>query len=149
MALPEPLSQTEETADRLTSKLPPGLSITLIRKHPDKIPQQICMSYTLTVDRVLTRQEIERVDIFSKSDSFIIKRSRKGKIKQLDIRPLIKRIRCTKPDTIELETINISSMPGIKPVEALLHIIHLDQNTALRTSILKTSWSAMDSSCAP
>lgn len=147
MDLPEPLSHTEKTAEGLNRKLPQGLEVTLIRKHPGKIPQKILISYTLTLDRPLTNQEIELVGIFSKKDTFIIKRSRKGKIKTLDIRPLISRIRCSGASTIELETTSISSMPGIKPIEALLHIIHVDKDTALRTSILKTSWSTMDSSC--
>ncbi|MCK5516342.1 MAG: TIGR03936 family radical SAM-associated protein, partial [Desulfobulbaceae bacterium] len=147
MDLPKPLSHTDETAQRLNAKLPPGLSVTLIRKHPGKIPQRILISYTLTLDRSLTDQEIEQLSIFSQSESFIIKRIRKGKVKSLDIRPLIKTIRCTEPNTIELETINVSSMPGIKPVETLLHIMQINEDTALRTSILKTGWSAMDSSC--
>jgi len=144
MDLLEPLSHTEETAQRLNTKLPPGLKITSIRKHPGKIPQRIFISYTLTLDRPLTNQEIKQVNLFSQNESFIIKRSRKGKIKPLDIRPLINRIKCTGSNLIELETINISSTPGIKPIEALLHIIQIDKNTALRTMILKTGWSTMD-----
>ncbi len=148
MDLPEPLLHADETAGKLNSKLPPGLNVTLIRKHPGKMPQEILTSYTLTPDQPLTRQEIERVNQFCQSDAFVIKRSRKGKIKPLDIRPLIKSIHCTETNTIELETVNISGMPGIKPVEVLLHIIQMDNDTALRTSILKTGWSTMDSSCA-
>ena len=147
MDLPAPLSHTDETAERLNSKLPPGLSVTLIKRHPEKIPQRILLSYTLTLDRPLTGQEIEQLSLFSQSETFVIKRNRKGKTKSLDIRPLIKTIRCTEPSTIELESININSMPGIKPVEVLLHILQIDKDTALRTSILKTGWSAMDSSC--
>jgi len=147
MDLPEPLSYTDETAQRLNSKLPPGLSVTSIRKHPGKIPQKMLISYTLTLDRPLTEKEIEQMSMFSQSKSYVIKRNRKGKIRPLDIRPLIKTIRCTEPNTIELETINISSMPGIKPVEALLHIMQIDKDAALRTSILKTGWSALDNPC--
>jgi len=149
MDMPEALSHTEETAKRLNSKLPPGLRVTLIRKHPGKIPQRIFISYTLTLDRPLSEEEIDRITLFSQSETFIIRRSRKGKTKQLDIRPLINRMSCTQPDTIELETLSISSMPGIKPVEALLHILKTDMGTALRTSILKTRWCAMDDSCTP
>jgi len=149
MDLPKPLPDTGKTLLRLNSKLPPGLQVTSIRQHPGKIPQRILTSYTLTLYSPLTDEEIERVNKFSESETFIIKRSRKGKIKPLDIRPLVNRMQCTGPNIIELETINISSMPGIKPLESLLHVLEMDTDTALQTSILKTSWSTMDSSCVP
>ena len=149
MDLPTPLPHTEATTERLNSKLPPGLKVTLIKKHPGKIPQKILTSYTLTLDRPLTDQEIERLGSFQQEDIFIIQRSRKGKTRPLDIRPLVRQIKCSGASTIELETVNISSMPGIKPVEVLLHIIGMDKDAALRTSILKTSWSTMDGPGAP
>lgn len=144
MDLPAPLPHTEGTAERLNSKLPPGLKVTLIKNHPGKIPQKILTSYTLTLDRPLTDQEIEQLGSFQQKDTFIIQRSRKGKTRPLDIRPLVSRIRCSGTSTIELKTVNISSKPGIKPVEVLLHIVGMDKDAALRTSILKTSWSTMD-----
>ena len=66
-------------------------------------------------------------------------------MKPLDIRPLLRKIKCSGPNTIKLETINVTSSPGIKPIEALLTILKLDKDTALRTSILKTDWLPLQS----
>jgi len=145
MDLPEPLSDTEEAMKRLNSKIVPGLKISAIEKHPGKIAQKILTSYTVTLDRPLTKQEIKQLDIFNKSDTFVINRIRKGKTKSLNIRPLIVVIECVEPATLKLKTINASSQAAVKPVEALLHIIKIDEDTAMGASIVKTSWSAMDS----
>ncbi|OEU56682.1 MAG: B12-binding domain-containing radical SAM protein [Desulfobulbaceae bacterium S3730MH12] len=145
MDLPEQLPDTEKVVKRLNSKLPPGLKVSAVKKHPCKIAQKILTSYTLTLDRPLTGEEVELVDLFVKSSSFIIERIRKGKMKPLDIRPLIRKIRCSSPNTIKLKTINVTSSPGIKPIEALLTILKIDKDTALRTSILKTGWLPLQS----
>jgi len=145
MDLKEPLSETNATMKRLNSKLPPGLRVSAISKHPGKIAQNIITSYTMTLERDLSKIELEQINTFVNSDSFIIKRSRKGKIKPLDIRPLIKRMNSLQPNTIELDIISITSSPGIKPIETLLYIIKVDKDTALQTSILKTGWSTMES----
>ena len=143
MDLPEPLKETEEAIKLLNSKLPPGLKVSAVKKHPGKIAQKLLTSYTLTLDRSLTEKDIELIDIFVASSSFVVERIRKGKSKPLDIRPLIRRISPSGSGTVELETINITSSPGIKPIEALRHIIKLDKDTALLTSIVKTGWSAL------
>ena len=143
MDLPEPLKETEEAIKLLNSKLPPGLEVSAVKKHPGKIAQEILTTYTLTLDRSLTEKEIECIDLFVESSSFVVERIRKGKSKPLDIRPLIRKICASGSGTVELETINITSSPGIKPIEALRHIIKLDKDTALRTSIVKTGWSAL------
>jgi radical SAM family uncharacterized protein/radical SAM-linked protein len=144
MDLPEQLSNRKKAMARLNSKLPPGLKIFLIEKHPDRIAQEIAISYTLTLSRPLTTKEAARIDIFNKSESFIIERSRKGKTKPLDVRPLVRRMDCGESNSIKLETINITSSPAIKPVEALTHIIGLNKDTALQAVILKTGWSAIN-----
>ena len=143
MDLPEILAHPEETTANLNAKLPPGLKVSSIAKHPGKIAQEILISYSLNLQHSFSKEEIEKVESFNASESFIIQRSRKGKTKSIDIRPLIRKFECIGSNTIELDTVNIASNPGIKPVEALHHVMGLDEDQALQTSITKTGWSPL------
>jgi len=145
MDLPKQLSDTKKTIEKINSKLPQGLKVSGIKKHPGPIAQEMLTSYTLTLNRPLTVEEVVHIETFNKSESFIIERIRKGKRKSLDIHPLVRKITCQQSNSIELETINITSRPTIKPVEALIHIVKLNKDTALQTSIVKTGWSVIDS----
>ncbi len=144
MDLVAPLADRKTIIKTLNDKLPPGLEVTAVEKHPGKIAQEILTSYTMVLHSPLNEEEKTRITDFSESRSFSIQRSRKGKTTSLDVRPLVRKIHCTKPDTIELEIITISSRPGIKPIEILTHIIGIDRKKALETAILKTGWRAMN-----
>lgn len=144
MDLVTPLTDRKTVIKKLNDKLPPGLEVTAIDKHPGKIAQEILTSYTMVLHHPLSDEEKARISNFSESRIFSIQRSRKGKTTSLDVRPLIKRIKCTGPDTIELEVITIASRPGIKPIEILTHIIGIDPKKALEATILKTGWRAIN-----
>lgn len=144
MDLAAPLSDRKTVIKKLNDKLPPGLEVTTVEKHPGKIAQEILTSYIMVLHSPLSDKEKTRITDFSESRSFSIQRSRKGKTTSLDVRPLVRKLRCTKPDTIELETVSIASRPGIKPVEILTHIIGVNKKRALETAILKTGWRTMN-----
>lgn len=144
MDLPTPLENPSSVTERLNAKIAPGLQVTKIELHSGKVPQKILIAYDLTLPGNITDAERIRADKFVKSESFIISKTRKGKTKEIDIRPLIKEFFIANAAIVHLEMISASAQPGIKPLEALTEILGLDQERSLQTKILKTSWHPLD-----
>ncbi|MCP4342237.1 MAG: DUF2344 domain-containing protein, partial [Desulfobulbaceae bacterium] len=144
MDLPAPLGNPAAITEQLNAKIPPGLKITKIELHSGKVPQKICIAYNLTLPGAITDSEKIRAENFINSSNFLIKKTRKGKTKEIDIRPLIINFSMTNPDLVQLEMVSASAQPGIKPLEALTEIFGLEKERSLQTKILKTSWHALD-----
>jgi radical SAM family uncharacterized protein/radical SAM-linked protein len=144
MDLPTPLGDPASITERLNAKLVPGLKITKIELHSGKVPEKIRISYSLTLPGNITDSERIRAEEFVNSDSFIVSKTRKGKTKEIDIRPLIKGFSITNSATVQIEMVSASAEPGIKPLEALTEIFGLDKERSLQTKILKTGWHVLD-----
>ncbi len=140
MDLPQPLHDIEETIHLLNENLPPGLVVKEIVPHSGKIPQSILTSYEVTLPRNLLDTEREALAAFQTCTTFPIQRRRKGKVKELDIRPLISTLQILRVDTLQITTVNRSGSPGVKVLEALKHILSLDEETVLIMKIIKTGW---------
>lgn len=144
MDLPAPLQDPGSIVRRLNAKLPPGLRVTKVEPHSGKVPEKIRTSYSLTPPGGLTDTEIRRLTAYLDSSSFIIDKTRKGKTKQIDIRPLVKDIALGDAGVVLLEIVSASAQPGIKPLEAVTEILGLDRERSLHTRIVKTGWQALD-----
>jgi radical SAM family uncharacterized protein/radical SAM-linked protein len=144
MDLPAPLGNPAAIIDRLNAKIAPGLKVTKVELHTGKVPQTIRIAYNLTLPDAITDVERVRAEDFIKSDIFLVSKTRKGKTKEIDIRPLIKAFSITSSEMVQLEMISASAQPGIKPLEALTEILGLDKERSLQTRILKTSWHGLD-----
>lgn len=140
MDLPAPLKSPAETVTLLNSQLPPGLTVQSVALHSGKVPQSLQSSYTLTCPRSLSPEEISRIDDFLARKEFPITRSRKGKKSEFDIRPLVVAIIPETADTLKLELLYTSSLPGVKPIEILTHVLQMDATTAATSKVLKTAW---------
>jgi radical SAM-linked protein len=144
MDLPKPLKNPENTVQKLNDKLPPGLKIFAIELHSGRIAQNMLVSYTLTLNRPLTEQEKQISKDFIDSSHCLIAKTRKGKTKEIDIRPLIKTFEIIETHSITLTMVNAATQPGIKPAEAIKAILNLDNDTIMNIKILKTDWINMD-----
>jgi hypothetical protein len=144
MDLPAPLKNLASTTEHLNTKLAPGLKVTKIELHSGDVPQKLSTSYNLTLPTNITDSEKLLVEEFIKSAVFIVAKTRKGKTKEIDIRPLIKEFSIINSDMVRLQTVSASAQPGIKPLEALTEILKLDKERSLQTRILKTDWQKLD-----
>jgi hypothetical protein len=88
----------------------------------------------------LSTEEISRIDDFLNRNEFPIARSRKGKKTEFDIRPLVVAIIPEATDTLKLELLYTSSLPGVKPIEILTQVLQMDAETAATSKVLKTAW---------
>jgi len=144
MDLPAPLPSPADTVSLLNRQLPPGLTVQSVELHSGKVPQSLQSSYRATCPRPLSATEISRIDDFLNSDRFVVPRIRKGKRKEFDIRPLVADILVEAPRVLRLELLYTSSLPGVKPVEILTHVLDMDAETAAVSGILKTAWRSVE-----
>ncbi|WP_163339728.1 TIGR03960 family B12-binding radical SAM protein [Desulfopila sp. IMCC35008] len=146
MDLPAPLKSTDKAARDLSDNLPPGLTVTSIELHSGQLPQAIENFYTLQFEKPLSEAEQEKIKQFMAGDELVISRIRKGKHRQFNIRPLFTRCDLLSAATMVMQIISKSGVPGIKPIDALSHILQRDVEELIETKITKTSWQPVDES---
>ncbi|MCP3887614.1 MAG: TIGR03960 family B12-binding radical SAM protein [Desulfobulbaceae bacterium] len=144
MDLKTPLNSISTTIATMNETLAPGLVVTGIELHSGKIPQKIKLYYTLTLETAATPEQLEKAENFLLCPTFTMKKTRKGKTKEIDIRPLVERFHFTTPQTLDIEMISESTRPGIKPVEALTEILGLNKDSVQKVKIVKNSWIPLD-----
>jgi radical SAM-linked protein len=141
MDLPVPLKSPEDTVTLLNRQLPPGVTVQCVALHSGKVPQNLQSSFIITCPRPLSPEELSRIDEFLGQEQFPITRSRKGKNNTaFDIRPLVAAIIPETVDTLRLELLYASGLPGVKPIEILTHVLGMDAETAATSRVLKTAW---------
>ncbi len=144
MDLPAPLQDLSSVVRQLNAKLPPGLRVTKVEPHSGKVPEKIRTWYDLTIPGELTDMAKKRLKAYLDSNSFLIDKTRKGRTRQIDIRPLVKELSLKDGGVIQLEIVSVSAQPSIKPLEALTEILSLDKERSLQTRIVKTGWQVQD-----
>ncbi len=144
MDLKSPLKDTEAARTRLNRTLAPGLEVNGIELHSGKVPQKMKVSYSVHLDREASQEQKEAAQSFIAASSFLVSKTRKGKTKEINIRPLLEKIAFTGPKDIELEIIAESAMPGIKPVEAVSSILQLTEEDINLMKIVKKGWIQLD-----
>jgi len=144
MDLYQPLSSTKETIASLNTALTPGLLVKDIELHSGKIPQKIKTSYTLTFPTDISEEQQIKIREFLQTDSRLVKKIRKGKVKEIDIRPLIADLFLTSLQKIQIDIIGASTQPGIKPLEAIAEILELENNLSQEIRIIKNRWTSLD-----
>jgi len=140
MDLPAPLENLEEAAKRLNKHMPPGLEVQDMVLSSGKVPQEMISSYRVTLYPALTISDKDLIKDFLATEKFTVKRVRKGKVKEVDFRPLVVKMETVGSETISLELISKASHAGIKPLEAIAAILQKDQEELLASVVIKTGW---------
>jgi len=140
MELPTPLDDCKLQATLLSEVMPKGLVITEIRPYSDRVPQELQTTYHVSLDTELTEQDRNRIESFLRAESFFISRKRKGKTKQIDIRPMIERIIVVANAAVSIKIITKSGLPGIKPLKLLEHVLEKTEAELLTSSVCKMDW---------
>ena len=140
MDLPAPLADLEEAKTRLNTQMPPGLLVQDIKLHSGSVPQQLINTYSITLHPALLDEEIPKLKHFMEQESFLVKRTRKRKTKEINIRPLVQSLTVLNDGSIDMQVISRASEAGVKPLEAIAAILGKSQDDFLSSEILKTSW---------
>jgi radical SAM family uncharacterized protein/radical SAM-linked protein len=143
MDLPALLADPGWTANLLDAKLPDGLKILGISLHSGRIPHDTVNSYRIRLPEKLSEEHLKLLEVFKNADHFSVRRERKGKSIEIDIRPLILGIDVVSKDTVILQTVSRAGVPGIKVLEAMQYIFGMDEALLLAAHMQKTSWSPL------
>ena len=144
MELPEPLTDRETICARLDSSFPEGITVLDIEPHSGPLPQNITNTYSIILPQPLSPKQTGTILSFMRSDNYEITRTRKGKTKQIDIRPLISDLDIESPSLIGLTLISRSGAPGIKPLDLLSELLKWDDDTLARVEIKKLQWEHLE-----
>ena len=144
MDLKSPLQSVSETKNILSKTLPPGLEVTSVELHSGKVPQKMKVSYSIHLPKEAGKDWKEAAENFYVAENFLVKKTRKGKTKEIDIRPMIEKFAFTRPHNIELDVIAESAQAGIKPIEAVKNILQLTDEEVNLTKIVKKGWIQLD-----
>jgi len=140
MDLPAPLADLEEAKTKLNLQMPPGLTVLDIKLHSGSVPQQVINFYSITLHPTLLDEDAAKLNQFMESEIFLIKRTRKRKTKEINIRPLINSLTVLSDGSIEMQVISRASEAGVKPLEAITAVIGRSPEDFLSSEILKTRW---------
>ncbi len=140
MDLPDPLEDPTETMAQMNKQMPPGLKVLEINLSNGKVPQEVVSSYKITLHPSLSAEDLSLIKAFLDTEHFTLKRTRKGKIKEIDFRPMIQEITVLDDGNITLELISKASQASVKPLEAVSAIIGKDQAELLASVVIKTGW---------
>ncbi len=140
MDLPAPLDSLEKTAEKMNRQMPPGLKVLEISLCNGKVPQEVVSSYRITLYPGLADNDHGLLAEFLASERFILKRTRKGKLKEIDFRPMVLTLEVIDNDTVALELVTRASQAGVKPLEAMAAILKKDQEELLSSVVIKTGW---------
>ena len=140
MDLPSPIKDTVEVMANLNRSSPHGIEVTDISLHPGQIPQSVVNIYRVDLPRDLTTEETKAIRYYLDTDFFYVSRRRKGKNKDIDIRPLIEDLRKVNGRTLTLQIKATAGTPGVKIQEALSQIFCFEEKEIIESKILKTSW---------
>jgi radical SAM family uncharacterized protein/radical SAM-linked protein len=140
MDLPAPLDNMEDAKARLNKQMPPGLSVQEITLNNGKVPQEVVSSYRITLHPPLSDNDTVLLEKFLTTESFTVKRVRKGKVKEIDFRPLVVTLEVIDNATVSLELISKASQAGVKPLEAVAAILQKNQEELLASVVIKTDW---------
>jgi radical SAM family uncharacterized protein/radical SAM-linked protein len=143
MDLPEPLPAMDETIALLNSKLPQGIRVKDISLHSGRIFQDVITTYWIILPQSLTEKQQNNLSAFHAAGHFPVTRIRKGKTKEIDIRPLISDIKAVDDTTLIVKIVSKAGTPGIKASEALQHILMLEEKELLTAHIQKTNWTPL------
>ena len=111
---------------------------------PNQTRAAVSISYLVELPVPMTSEQEQALTDFLAADSCLVEKIRKGVSKQIDIRPMVAQLEVQSPSQLRIQTINTATKAGVKPAEALSHLLSLDEDQVNSLKILKTEWLPLD-----
>jgi len=137
MELAEPLPESSQVLESLNRGLPPGMEVKDVIPAPARRPGSAAVSYLITLRRPLRDEQLQNIERFIRSESCIMVRKRKNRVREIDIRPLVRSMEADA-DTIRLTVISMPGQAGAAPRDILRLAAGLAEEEILLARILKT-----------
>ena len=143
MDLSRPLASPEATVGLLNSRLPASIRVRAIEPEPRGVAMRSVTGYTISPQAFPEGMRQNMADFLSQ-DFFVIRRFRKNRHREIDLRPLVIRLECDQ-ETITLDLLGHQGQPGTNPREILEKVLGFGEREALLARIVKTGVTEMAS----
>ena len=110
----EPLHDLPTLLARINQQLPGGITVTTIGRVPKETVGAEVTTYLVTLPEALAQQ---RLDDALASDRLSMTVVRKGKERQLELRPLLRGARISEDGRLEIRLLGAPGLAGCKPLE--------------------------------
>jgi radical SAM family uncharacterized protein/radical SAM-linked protein len=132
-----PLGDAGKCVRDLNREMPPGMAVLEVGPVPHSAARGSITSYDVRLPAPLSTDRQEKIAGFLAGTSFVIRRTRKNKTREVDIRPLVERLEFAG-DRMTFDLISYHGKAGTNPREILLHAAGLGDDEALLARIRKT-----------
>lgn len=131
------LENTEAMVTALNAQLPAGIvAVSIVPKTSHSQPWGTSASYRITLP-VAVVVDGSKAAAFMTTDSFPLRRLRKGRQVRVDIRPLVREFAVLADGTIRLVLVSEPGRPGVKPLEMLQEVFGLSEEECKLARIMK------------
>jgi radical SAM family uncharacterized protein/radical SAM-linked protein len=140
-----PLQDRSAMAAALNRELPAGLTVTgidaVLANEGGEAPAAIDhrVTYRIDLPRPLFEEDRTSLARFLSVDSFLVHRVRKGKQRQLDVRPLVEELSVQEDGSLHVVMISGPGRVSVKPVELLSGVLQWPTTLLLDARICKMS----------
>ncbi len=139
MDLSEPLRRPPETTAQLDQQLPAFLNVTSMTPIRKKAPVTELVSYECTLPESVADDEVvDNIAAFQVAETWKIKRIRKNKTQELNLKALVNRLQLDGERKLLLDLVHPAAAAGTNPREVLEKVLGLQQDQAVLTRIIKT-----------
>jgi len=134
-----PLGNEAGLIDELNRNLPDGLTITATGPAPSSSTRSGVQltGYRLSFPEGMQAGLRTRMDAFWQSSSFLVERQRKGRKKQIDIRPQVSVLAVLADGTVQLELVCREGSATVNPREFMRKVCGLSEEEAAAAGVLK------------
>ena len=139
MDLSSPLNKLDEIVSRLNAQLPEFITVTGVDPVMKKAQCSHVIYYEMCFPDTVNLQEVaENLEAFDQCEEYIVQRIRKRKKRQLDIKPLIEKIKLHE-SILKVHVIHPQNAAGTNPREILEQVAGLSSDEALLVRVTKLS----------
>ena len=128
--------------ERLSRALPAGIEVIRVEPGPAKPPSRIAVRYRVQCPGA--DLDADKAREVLAAAAYPVRVRRKGRFKDVDIRPLVRRLEVPGAGTVEMELAAGTGVAGIKPLELVGGVFGDMAGDLRRARVCKTAWQPME-----
>jgi radical SAM family uncharacterized protein/radical SAM-linked protein len=145
--LTEPVGETTLNIDSMNQQFPEGISIQRVTFLPtgnaEKKQGPLLLAYEVTLPRPISEEQKSKLQAFGDAAHFSIQLIKKGKMREFDARPFVKKIDTPAEARVHLTLLHETGKAGIKPLELVQAIIEISEEEKLLSRVMKLECKAV------
>lgn len=144
--MPEPLARPGDVVPALNRQLPEGLKVNSMQllDANAKPGRTIACYHVVLPAAALDRERLAtELDGFLRQAGYKLSVFRKGKTRELDIRPQVKDLSLRKDNIIQMVLESEPGRAGVKPMELLKAVAGLNEEDSSAARVIKLWWQAL------